>query len=485
VTRGHLGRSPWNAESPAEAVALSSDGDAASRSTSLKRVLACAELVAMGALWVVAGVLMVIGVVVALLITPILLVWPRAWSRLVPPRWRDRFVEHPGQLITLPAAVLAVWSAAAMSPLILASGDPARSAAQKALAVALVWIIFGGLTGAAVARTLRIGIAEWAISSPPRTASSAPLTVPFSPTLHANTRLTPTTQPTAPVGAHMPGQRPVRCRPDRVLRNATRWLATAGMGWYLLGRAVQIGGHDASVPNWWWSVTVALLIAGVAVWLARRVRWRADGRGHSLTSPGSGFDSVLREAGLSVHRPAGSWVVNWAPLAFVAPSAITGPALWPWAGTGIVNGLPVLVAAQHGQFRNTTGLTGGRARTACAIRLNDTHLPQVVIAERESIPPQRRHESLPLESESFNRSMWIYGPDARGVYDVVHPRAMSHALQELPDGTSVIMQGQTLAVISDEPVSPSQLRQMMTFAVQFAELTPGYLRKKPTSTYTN
>jgi len=281
----------------------------------------------------------------------------------------------------------------------------------------------------------------------------------------------------------LPDQRPARHRPDRLLRNASRWLAAVGMSWYLLGRAAQIGRHDADAPSWWWTVTVVLLLAGAVVWVARRMRWRTDGRRHSLTAPGGNFDAVLREAGLAVHRPAGPWVADWAPPAFVPASAVTGPALWPWAGTGVVNGMPVLIAAQHGQFRNRTGLTGGRARTACAVRLQRARLPQVVIAERESIPPRQRHASIPLESESFNRSLWVYGPDARGVYEVVHPRVMARALRELPDGASVVMHGETLAVISDEPVSLLQLRQILTFTVRFAELTPSYLRNTSLSTH--
>lgn len=442
-------------------------GGAEQLALSLKPAFANPDNWDMGALSAAAAVLVVVGAVLALLITPIVLVWPRASARVVPPRWRGSFVAHPGRSVALVTLVFAAWSAAAMSPLILASGDPDRPASQQATAVALVWLIFGGLTAAAVVRMLRIGIAEWAIAAQSSTAPRSAW-----PAVAQGSAPSPTTS----VVTQPADERPAQHKPDRVLRNASRWLAAAGVAWYLLGRLTQLARGDAGAPTWWWSVTVVLLVAGAGVWASRRIRWRADDRQHSLTSPGTPFDPVLRNAGLAVHRPAGPWVGAWAPVAFVPATAIAGPALWPWAGTGVVHDMQMLVAAQHGQFRNQTGLTAGRVRTTCALRLHDVRLPQVVVAGRESIPLQHRRASIPLEFESFNRALWVYGPDARGVYDVVHPRAMAHALRELPDGASVVMHGETLAVVTDEPVSPAQLHQMMTFAVQLADMTPSYLR---------
>ena len=419
-----------------------------------------------------AGLLVIAGVVLALLIAPILLVWPSGWARIVPRRWRSSFVERPGVLTAAVTLVVGGWAATAMTPLILAHGDPGMSVRQKATAVGLVWLIFGGLTATAVIRTLRVGIAQWAIASQPTRApaSAWPIVTPerllATPLLSAD---------------HIagPDHRPEQHRLDRALRNATRWLAAAGTLWYLVGRIGQVSQDNADAPSWWWPVTFVLLVTGIVTWIARRIRWRADGRGDSLTSPGRQFESMLRELGLAMHRPAGTWVGAWAPAAFLPANAITGPALWPWAATGVVHGLPVLVAAQNGRLRNATGLTGVGGRTACVVRLQGAQLPQVVIAGREAIPPRQRPKSIPLESETFNRSLWVYGPDARGVYDVVHPRVMAHAVRELPDAASVIVNGATLAVITDEPVSPTQLRQMLAVALRFAELTPSHLQGTP------
>jgi hypothetical protein len=423
------------------------------------------------ALEAVLGVLVLLGVLLALLITPILLVWPRAWSRLVPSRWRGAFVRRPGRLTTIVTILLAIWSGASMSPLVLSAGEPGRSASQRATAALLVWLIFAGLTGAAVARTLRIGIAEWAVLA--QGAPSAP------PSRWQVSQTSPGVAPLRMAPDYFADARPAEHRRDRELRNAGRWLAAVGLTWYLLGRVAQAASQRTEAPDWWWWGTLVLAAVGASVWIARRHRWRGQGRRSSLTGLGLTFDEVLTGYGLAVRRPAGPWVESWAPSAFLPASAITGPALWPWMANGSLQGFPVLVAAQQGQLRNATGLTAPRVRIACVVKLTGIRLPHVTVAERSAVPPQHRHSSIQLESDSFNRSMWVYGETARGAYDVIHPRAMAHAMRELPDGASVILEGDTISVITDEPMSPAQLGQMITFAVRLAELTPNYLREIP------
>jgi len=402
----------------------------------------------------------VVGIVMALLVMPILLVWPRAWAQLVPRRWRSWFVHHAAGTTTGFTAALTLLVCLTMSPFVLGAGSEGRTVGQKAVAVALVCAIFGGLTAIAVARTLRIGITEWAVSSAPRV-----------PDRHAWTPVRRVNRLSSVDG----DARPALHRTDRKLRNAARWLGAAGVAWYALGRATQVGSGHAEAPGWWWAVTLLLLVSGAVVWVSRRLRWQAGDRRRPLRMTRQA-GKVLHEHGLTVHTPAGPWAAGWARNVFRPEHAVAGKSLWPWAATGSLGDARLLVAAQHAQVRNQTMLAGAITRTACVLRAPGMALPQLAVSERESIPPAERHRSIALEFEAFNRALWVWGPQARGVYDLLHPRAMSHVIRHLPDGARLQVDGDTVAVVTDEPVSDVQLGHLVEFTCGFAELVPSYLR---------
>ena len=152
-----------------------------------------------------------------------------------------------------------------------------------------------------------------------------------------------------------------------------------------------------------------------------------------------------------------------------------GPALWPWGAIGSHNGTPLLLAAQRAQVRNRTGLTVTRVRTACITRCRGLRLPHVVVSEREAIPPALRHQSAQFELEEFNRSLWVWGSDLKGVYDVIHPRAMAHIIRNLPDGSRLLFSGDLIAATTDEPVAPAQLHGLIECVTDSARFLPSYL----------
>jgi hypothetical protein len=86
-----------------------------------------------------------------------------------------------------------------------------------------------------------------------------------------------------------------------------------------------------------------------------------------------------------------------------------------------------------------------------------------------------RHQSVQFELEEFNRSLWVWGPDLKGVYDLIHPRAMAHILRNLPDGSRLVFSGDIIAATTDEPVAPAQLHGLVHCVTESARLLPSYL----------
>ena len=409
---------------------------------------------------------------VVLLAAPVLFVWPRPAGRLVPRRWRRRLIARPLAGPLLIAAPVTVFVSAVWSVLVPRSADQDRSAGHVVVVVVLITLIFGGITAAAIVRAVRAWIFDWSL-----TDISIPAPAPCVAVEWAD-MAGPQPPVTAYPSTNHAGElaRPVGHRRDRQLRNASRWLTSAGVSWYLLGRVLQVTRHGSSVPGWWWVVTLALLLTGGCVWVARRSRWRAAGRSSSPRASAEALAQLAADYNLALHRPAGEWVRSWAPIAFIPNASTSGPSQWPWAATGTFGGARLLAAVQYARMTNRAGLTTRRTRTSCAVRLPGARLPRLTICEREAIPPASRHQSIALELEAFNRSLWVWGPDARGVYDILHPRAMTLALQSLPDGSRVHVAGDTIAVVTDEPVSPTHLRSFVVFAQASVGLLPSYLR---------
>jgi hypothetical protein len=239
---------------------------------------------------------------------------------------------------------------------------------------------------------------------------------------------------------------------------------------------LQVGGSESrdgnEVPVWWWAVTLVVLAAGVAVWSLRRLRRRAARQGDVSSDLAH---AALQRLGLVVHAPAGNWVRQLAPTAFLPEAAVIGPTLWPWAGVDRRDARTVLVARQHGQVRTKTGLTTGRTRTVAVAQQAGTRLPRVFVTGREGVPPHELPRAIALELEDFNRALWAWGPDAAGLYAVLHPRSMALTLRGLPDGASVIFAGDAIAVFSDEAVHPHELAAHLELAVRLMDLAPSFL----------
>lgn len=402
----------------------------------------------------------VVVVVLAMVITATALVWPRAHARLVPRPLRPWVALHPRRAAVLVAAPPAVAVGVQSAWFVVPGTGPGRSTGQYVQGLVIVALVLGGSVAAALGRAVLIGAREWSVQLLPVNRFAPPPSQVLVPPQRADDRPAALERPRA----HLL---------DRRLRSSRRWLGAAGVGWYLLGRAAQVGGGDADPPAWWWAGTGALVVAGTAVWVSRRVRAPARTAPHQQALQAA---DVLARHGLAVRTPAGEWVRGLAPGAFLPAESVSGPSLWPWAATGQVSGCDLVVAVQHAQVRGRTGLTTAATRTACSVRIPGAQLPPLVVTGREGVPPSELHRAIELELEQFNRDLWVWGPSARGVYDVLHPRAMAQALSALPDGATLVAGGEHMAVTADEPVRAEALPAYVRFLGTMCQLVPTYLR---------
>jgi hypothetical protein len=405
-------------------------------------------------------VLTVIAVVMGLIGVPVLLVWPAPWAHLVPRRFRRFLASRPVAGAFAVAGPPTLFICGAWTWLIVRASTRATNFGSVTLIVLLVSAIFGGLTAAASVRAVRVWVIGWTLRDPELAAPAGGSTEP------------------APVGDTRPATelaRPARHQGDRVLRNASTWLISVGTGWYFLGRTIQAGSGNVSAPDWWWLVTLGLVTAGAVVWVGRRVRWHGHGRSNAPYGSWLALSGVARAYDLEVHRPAGEWVRRWTPQLFKPRQMRMPAAVWPWAATGDIDGGKILVAAQFFRAAGREGITKFRVRTCCILRVEGAQLPHVVISEREAVRPTARNNSLAFEHEAFNRSFWVSGPNARGVYDIVHPRQMLLMLQQLPDGVQLHTGGHLVAAVTDEPVSVEHLLDMVSVVRETARMLPSYL----------
>jgi hypothetical protein len=98
-----------------------------------------------------------------------------------------------------------------------------------------------------------------------------------------------------------------------------------------------------------------------------------------------------------------------------------------------------------------------------------------MITGREGVPPSRLTQSITLELVSFNRALWAWGPDPRGFHAVVHPLAMSAILPGLPDGASLMLGRDQIALYCDEPVPAGTVGDYVWLTCQLADAVPSYL----------
>lgn len=420
------------------------------------------------------------GIVLSLLITPLVLVWPRAYvGLLIPPAVRRWVAERPLTWAAVVAASFALLAGGAMSIWLLGGLVHVSPGINGAQAVALSWFIFGGSTAYAFFRAVVIGARDWRFTGADVAGAAS-----WSEGLcTVDVEAIKAVAVGGRSGENL--DRPVAYRLERRLRGWSRSLGAVGLLWYLFGRAMQVvglgGRGDADVPDWWWLVTVFLVGLGVAVWVTRRVRrwWLREPA--ELSSPDlAPIPALLSGWGFAVVQPGGEWLRDAGPGVFLPVDTVTGPSLWPWAATGQVSGRAMVIAQQQAQIRNRTGLTSGRTRTVCVVVVPGADLPVVVITGREAVPPGLLGRSIDLELVSFNRALWAWGPDPRGFHAVVHPLAMSAILQGLPDGASLRFGRDRIALYCDEPMPTKRIADYVWLACQLAEAVPTYLIERNT-----
>jgi hypothetical protein len=347
------------------------------------------------------------GVVLGFLVTPLVLVWPRAYGRLlIPPAVRRRAAERPWAWATAVAVPFTLLAGASVSVWMLGGLVHVSPGVNGVQAVMLVWLIFGGSTGFAFFRAVVIGARHWRL-----TRGSGVGPAPWS---SGRSAVDVDAVQALALSGRAAGQldRPVVHRLDRRLRGWSRWLAAVGLLWYIFGRVLQVvgvGDRGASeVPGWWWLITLVLAGLGVGVWLTRRARRWWTGRAHRNSPDFASIPALLKGWGFGVVQPGGEWVRDQAPGVFLPADTVIGPSLWPWAATGWVRGRAMVLAQQHGQIRSRIGLTFGRSRTACVVRIPGANLPVVLITGREAVPPALLSRSINLELVSFNRALWAW-----------------------------------------------------------------------------
>jgi hypothetical protein len=187
----------------------------------------------------------------------------------------------------------------------------------------------------------------------------------------------------------------------------------------------------------------------------------------------------MQSLGMTVQLPGGPWVRAMAPAAFAPKDSRAGFAPWPWAGVARTpDGRTVVLAKNQGQLPSST-LKSEVSRTACCVRVPGAQLPTVTVTGREGVPVHQLRQAIALELEAFNRALWAFGPDMRGVYALMHPRAMAEIMVTLPDGATAVFAGDCVAVYSDEPVLVQSLPEYVSAALAFSELIPTYLLAAP------
>ena len=266
--------------------------------------------------------------------------------------------------------------------------------------------------------------------------------------------------------------RPASHAVDRQLRGLNRTLIGAFGLWWLGSNMLQaLIGKTPLVGGGLLTIGAALTV----VWVLRLAR-RHTARFAQGTALGiAAITSVCESMGLRVQLPAGPWVRAIAPAAFVSHDAGAPHLPWPWAGVADVGDGRTIVLAHHEGARPNRFAGGRVSRTVCVVRVPGARLPTVIVTAREGVRLRDLQHAVSLESEAFNRSLWVSGAEEAGVYAVVHARSMAEMLRRLPDGATAIFDRDYVAVYTDEQVLPAMLRDYASAALTIADLIPTYL----------
>ena len=102
------------------------------------------------------------GAGLSLLITPSVLVWPRAYGRLlIPPPMRRPVTDRPRAWAAAIAVPFALLAGASMVDWMLGGILHIPGAVHGGRAAAIIWLIFGGTTAQAFSRAVVVAAWEW------------------------------------------------------------------------------------------------------------------------------------------------------------------------------------------------------------------------------------------------------------------------------------------------------------------------------------
>ena len=425
----------------------------------------------MSHLWSALGAVAVVVITVSMfLVLPMAFVNPLEISRFVPVVVRARVVRCPSRWIRWLAITTGVASGSVTGALWLAhsSGD---SWSSRTFVGACLGLLVGVPLSLAIRRAVRAGSEQWALYGANSSRRKLCALCGEHKTMPRASQLV------APAGGDrgVLDARPETHARDRLLRGWFRSLTAAALSWFAVGRALQAGGKEPASHAWWAIGAVVLMVALLAVASARGWRRRATRRAVHSQQGTSGIRDVMQSLGMTVQLPAGPWVRTMASAAFAPKDSRAGVAPWPWAGIARTpDGRIVVLAKHHGQLPGST-LKSEVNRTACCVRVPGAQLPTVTVTGREGVPVHQLRQAVALELEAFNRALWAFGPDMRGVYALLHPRAMSEIMATLPDGATVVFAGDCVAVYCDEPVLAQLLPAYVSAALALSHLIPTYL----------
>lgn len=416
---------------------------------------------------VVAGIAIFMSM---LLVLPVAFVNPLAISRFVPAAIRTRVVRRPSHW-TRWLSITSGVAAGGVTGALWVAQNTSDSWSSRAFVGASLGLVVGVPLFLAIRRVVKAGVEQWALYGANisrrkvRALCLGHKTMPRAGQLVAP----------AGVGRSVLDARPEMHARDRLLRGWFRSLTAAALFWYAVGRALQVGGKQPASHAWWAIGAVVLALALSAVVVARGWRRRAARRAVNAQQSSSGVREVMQSMGMAVQLPGGAWVRAMAPAAFAPKDSREGSAPWPWAGVARTpDGRTVVLAKHHGRLPSAM-VKSEVIRTACCVRLPGARLPTVTVTGREGVPVHQLRQAIALELETFNRALWAFGPDMRGVYALMHPRAMSEVMATLPDGATAVFAGDCVAVHSDEPVLVQSLPEYVSAALAFSELIPSYL----------
>jgi hypothetical protein len=388
---------------------------------------------------------------------------PATLYRLTPGRWRTNTGWGVGGwpvlslMVAAPVVLLVWWGIRVL----------AGEAGGSAVASALLFGVVLGLPVSGVSlrawRTQRVLVHGL--------APSIDLGL-WAPAVPAQAVTTPTT-------AHRPSPRTDRAlvRANQFLRRSRTVAIASAVSLYALARLwnseqVLHGSGSVDPPH----VVLGLLLGCVFAVCVLTLVLRA---GHWRRGRGTSVGDLAQQRGWSTHSTDSGQLTARFPLLPLLRSTRSGDAQSTrkvvWSITGQRRWWAVDQAGTVGDAR---GLRRSMRRSTVVVLLPGAALPRMVIAGRDLLRVREwLGDSMLLESDQWNQRLWVWCPPeaARYAHAVLHPRAMEHLLANLPDGMTLAIAGDSLAVWRDDPLIASDLEAALYCALGMADSLPTFV----------